>query len=434
MKHLTKIVLNLGAAIAASSAMAAEINFGVAGAGGSALTYADWNSACSTSAGITTPGATSCGMQPTEQLVKVYKVAVCKDKPSAPTTTVAASFSASSTTTGCSTIYESVAGQEINFSVASKLSGATRAGVGVYTYLYMEIDPQIKIKGSVKLPANLIAGVRLTNAGTGYSGSLVGVTFNGGSCSPTPTAQAIEDGGVIKDVVMTNSTPVVCSTRPTSVTIAAGTGTQATAAIVYGGAATSPVATSDTVTNIFDGATSYLTTGQYCWTSGDSSDIIYDWRPNFSNPFLQPSYMQCGDTLPATAAMGYNTVRFNGLNSGANFSGVNAPISNGKADGSAAKTSAMDFFMVKADGTLPTSGSANNANGITKVIGVIKIGFSSTGSSQPGVLYVSDIFSGKQTLGFNNSRGAKLENGGTSYPGLIYRLGPSSLDGTFYLK
>ena len=382
-----------------------------------------WDAACTVSSGVTTPSV--CTMKPLEQLIKVYKVAVCTSKPGAPTAS-----SASTLPDGCSTLYESSVGQVTNFSSTSTLANSVKPANGTYKYLYVEIDPEFRTKGYVELPTNSIAAIVVTNSGMGYDAA--SVSFSGGTCTTPPEAIGIVPrpgetaAGTVGDIHLQN--PGVCSEQPTTATINTLLTTPtnvATAQIIYGGLAKTA---SGSLRVKYNGVEYLASYGRYCWTSGGSQDIIYDWRANFSNPWEQPSYMTCGDALPSQEGMGYSTIRFNGFSSGANFSIINAPVSNGVASGSAATLNGMDVFLVNSAGTLPTGGSFDNANGITKVIGIIAIG---GGASGLGVTYNG---TGTPTLSFNNSRGAKLENGGTVYPGLIYRLGTGPLDATFTVE
>ncbi len=108
--------------------------------------------ACSVTNGIVTapdPG-NDCNIQPAVQTVTVYKMALCVAKPSAPTVLAAASL------TGCSTIFESTSatGSPVDIDpnvVASLPNGTvTKPANGTYNYLYVELDPEVKIKASVR--------------------------------------------------------------------------------------------------------------------------------------------------------------------------------------------------------------------------------------------------------------------------------------------
>lgn len=326
-------------------------------------------------------------------------------------------------------MYESSVGQVTNFSSTSTLANSVSPANATYKYLYVEVDPEFRTKGYVELPTNSIAAIVVTNGGAGYQAA--SVSFNGGICTTPPKAYGIVPGpgepaaGTVGTIILEN--PGVCSEKPTTVTVNSPTTptTVATAEVVYGGLAKTA---NGSLRLKYNGVEYLASNGRYCWTSGGLQDTIYDWRANFSNPWEQPSYMTCGDALPSQEGMGYNTIRFNGFNSGANFRILNAPISNGVANGSAATLNGMDVFLVNSAGTIPTGGTFDNANDITKVIAIFAIG---GGASGQGVAYNG---TGTPTLNFNNSRGAKLSNGGTVYPGLIYRLGAGPVDATFTVE
>lgn len=84
-----------------------------------------------------------CLTQPDTQQVTFYKIALCTVAPTAPTTSVAIG------TSTCNTIFSSASGAlaSIQKNLTVNLNGTyTKPNAGTYQYLYMEIDPVMKIQ------------------------------------------------------------------------------------------------------------------------------------------------------------------------------------------------------------------------------------------------------------------------------------------------
>jgi hypothetical protein len=112
------------------------------------------------SCAITSPGGVTtvtpptagqnCNIQPDAQTISIYKLALCTSKPGAPTT---AAVSSSST---CQFLYTSTSATGspvsivLNATVALPAADIVKPANNTYTHLYVEIDPEVKIKSSLK--------------------------------------------------------------------------------------------------------------------------------------------------------------------------------------------------------------------------------------------------------------------------------------------
>uniref|UniRef100_UPI00260ABAF5 hypothetical protein n=1 Tax=Ramlibacter sp. TaxID=1917967 RepID=UPI00260ABAF5 len=152
-----RIVLASAAAVTATVVLAAVVG-PVSGSsldfptlfGGTTGVSAAFPDCTVTGSGITVTAGTDCNIQPDVQTVTVYKMALCTAKPSAPTAAAATSLSA------CSTIFESTSatGSPVNIvlnTLASLPDGTvTKPANGTYYYLYVEVDPEVKIQATVQ--------------------------------------------------------------------------------------------------------------------------------------------------------------------------------------------------------------------------------------------------------------------------------------------
>ena len=101
-----------------------------------------------------TPGA-NCNIRPDEQMIAIYSIKLCKSKPSAP------SISAVSDLSSCQAIFDSTnsAGSEVSITLdqtSALTNGIVRVpDAGTYTHLYVELNPEVKIKSSAKFSQNM---------------------------------------------------------------------------------------------------------------------------------------------------------------------------------------------------------------------------------------------------------------------------------------
>jgi hypothetical protein len=107
------------------------------------------NTKCTISADIVDAPAAGqdCSLSPDTQTLTLYKFALCKSKPAAPTTDTVVDL------TDCSSIYDGE-GQLVTISSADRaqstpLSGATKPDDGDYRYLYVELSPTLSIQTKV---------------------------------------------------------------------------------------------------------------------------------------------------------------------------------------------------------------------------------------------------------------------------------------------
>lgn len=101
-----------------------------------------------------TPG-TNCNIQPEEQTISIYKLSLCTAKPSAPTVSISTAL------TNCNVIFTSTSSTGSLVSIALNATAALPNGTvakpanGTYTHLYLEIDPEVKIKSTVKFASTM---------------------------------------------------------------------------------------------------------------------------------------------------------------------------------------------------------------------------------------------------------------------------------------
>ena len=158
-KLITASVAALVATVAWATIVAVNGNsrnfttlFGAAGIAGAYPSCAK-----SSSGGVTTitpplPGE-NCNIQPDAQTISIYRLALCTSKPGAPTTAAVSSISA------CQFIYTSTntTGSPVSIvldaTVALPAADIVKPTNNTYTHLYVEIDPEVKIKSQVKFSA-----------------------------------------------------------------------------------------------------------------------------------------------------------------------------------------------------------------------------------------------------------------------------------------
>ncbi len=113
----------------------------------------------STSGGIKTvtppaPG-TDCNIQPDVQTVSIYRLALCASKPDAPTPSTEGLLAS------CEVIFNSTSdtgsSADIALNAVTALTDGTmsKPANGTYTHLYVEIDPEVRIKTSVKFSEDM---------------------------------------------------------------------------------------------------------------------------------------------------------------------------------------------------------------------------------------------------------------------------------------
>ena len=126
---------------------------------GAGVTTAFPSCAITTTGGVTvvTPpvAGRDCNIQPDEQTIAVHRLFLCTSKPSAPTALAVTAL------TNCTAIFTSAssAGSPVSIvlnATADLPNGAvTKPANGTYTHLYLEIDPEVKIKSSVKFSSRM---------------------------------------------------------------------------------------------------------------------------------------------------------------------------------------------------------------------------------------------------------------------------------------
>ena len=100
------------------------------------------------------PGA-NCNIRPDEQRIAIYSIKLCRNKPSAP------SLKAVSDLSSCQAIFDSTnsAGSEVSITLGETTAlttGTVRVpDVGTYTHLYVELNPEVKIKSSAKFDIDM---------------------------------------------------------------------------------------------------------------------------------------------------------------------------------------------------------------------------------------------------------------------------------------
>ena len=117
--------------------------------------------ACTTSTSngtrvVTPPAAGSnCNLEPNEQTISVYSIKLCTSKPTQPTGVLASDLSA------CESIFESTnnTGSAVNIALKQTVdltNGTVSTPVaGTYTHLYIELDPEVKIKAEVQFDTQM---------------------------------------------------------------------------------------------------------------------------------------------------------------------------------------------------------------------------------------------------------------------------------------
>jgi hypothetical protein len=122
-----------------------------------------------------TPGA-NCNIRPDEQRLAIYSIKLCRNKPSAP------SLSAVSDLSSCQAIFDSTnsAGSEVSITLdqtSALTDGTVRVpDAGTYTHLYIELNPEVKIKSSAKFD-KIMASTNQTSSGL-YCWSKQANTYN----------------------------------------------------------------------------------------------------------------------------------------------------------------------------------------------------------------------------------------------------------------
>ena len=191
-----RIVLASAAAVTATIAWAAVSVGPVSGSsldfptlfGGTTGVSAAFPDCTVTGSGITVTAGTDCNIQPDVQTVTVYKMALCTAKPSAPTAAAATSLSA------CSTIFESTSatGSPVNIvlnTLASLPNGTvTKPANGTYNYLYVEVDPEVKIQASVQFSSAMGDANGVTTGAYCWSKAETTYNFSNNFSGPFPAA------------------------------------------------------------------------------------------------------------------------------------------------------------------------------------------------------------------------------------------------------
>ena len=152
------IVLSIASvtvAVALAAVLAGSADFANI-AGNNTTTVGQAFSACTTSTTngtriVTPPNAGSdCNLEPNEQTIAVYSIKLCTSKPTQPTVVSASGLSA------CESIFESTnnTGSAVNIALnqTANLTNGTVStpDAGTYTHLYIELDPEVKIKAEVQ--------------------------------------------------------------------------------------------------------------------------------------------------------------------------------------------------------------------------------------------------------------------------------------------
>ncbi len=122
-----------------------------------------------------TAGA-NCNIRPDEQIIAIYSIKLCRNKPSAP------SLAAMSDLSSCQAIFDSTnnAGSEVSIKLGETTAltnGTVRVpDAGTYTHLYVELNPEVKIKTSAKFD-KIMASTNGTSSGL-YCWSKQANTYN----------------------------------------------------------------------------------------------------------------------------------------------------------------------------------------------------------------------------------------------------------------
>ncbi len=118
----------------------------------------------------------NCNIRPDEQKIAIYSIKLCRNKPSAP------SLAAVSDLSSCQAIFDSTnsAGSEVSIKLdeTTALTNGTVSvpDAGTYTHLYVELNPEVKIKTSAKFN-KIMASTNGTSSGL-YCWSKQANTYN----------------------------------------------------------------------------------------------------------------------------------------------------------------------------------------------------------------------------------------------------------------
>lgn len=151
---IASVTVSVALAVAAGIADFANI-------AGNTTTVSQAFSACTTSTingtRIVTPptAGSDCNLEPNEQTISVYSIKLCTSKPTQPTVVSASGLSA------CESIFESTnnTGSAVNIALnqTANLTNGTIStpAAGTYTHLYVELDPEVKIKAAVQFDTQM---------------------------------------------------------------------------------------------------------------------------------------------------------------------------------------------------------------------------------------------------------------------------------------
>ena len=182
----------------------------------------------------------NCNIRPDEQRIAIYSIKLCRNKPSAP------SLKAVSDLSSCQAIFDSTnsAGSEVSITIGETTAlttGTVRVpDAGTYTHLYVELNPEVKIKSSAKFAIDM-ASTNGTSSGrycwtkqantynfaSNYQGSLPDATVCGSDAATTFDATSVffnslsddsGSGGTGFVTTMTNI-PTTATTLDTAATL-----------------------------------------------------------------------------------------------------------------------------------------------------------------------------------------------------------------------
>ena len=186
-----------------------------------------------------TPGA-NCNIRPDEQKIAIYSIKLCRNKPSAP------SLDAVSDLSSCQAIFDSTnsAGSEVSIKfdeTTALTNGTVRVpDAGTYTHLYVELNPEVKIKTSARFNIKMASTngnsvgaycwskqANTYNFASNRQGSLPDATECGSSAATTFDATSVffnslsddsDSGGTGFVTTMTNI-PTTATTLDTAATL-----------------------------------------------------------------------------------------------------------------------------------------------------------------------------------------------------------------------
>jgi hypothetical protein len=147
---------------------------------------------CSTtgaSQGSPISNTTDCFTQPDIQQVTFYKIALCRAQPVAPTALTPIN------TSSCTTVLENASGSTINIqrNVLVNLVGqTTKPENGVYSYLYIEIDPVMKVQKTAYF-STVRNNTNSSSSGTKCWSLPVNTYANSGGSNPVATSCAADN-------------------------------------------------------------------------------------------------------------------------------------------------------------------------------------------------------------------------------------------------